>query len=379
LDQQRFVAARPAKMRNNIEGSTVTQNSQIGLPGRPQPRRGAMARPNRRAHLIALLLVGLLALVRPAHAEDFYKGRIFTIVVGYSPGGGYDSYGRLLARYIGHHIPGNPTVIVQNMPGAGSLTSVRYLDLTAAKDGTVMTIFNPGLVTQSIVQPDKVNLDFRKFSWIGAVTPDFRVCYGYGPNGVKSWDDMMHRKQFILGSTGKGSGNYINGATLREVFHAPVKQVLGFPGSAELRLAVERGELDGDCGSYSSIPPQWIKAGLAHRFVRFSRDRPPEIPESAVYIGTFATSDAQKQLLRLLDGGDEVGRPFIMSRQVPADRVATIRKAFDETMKDPSFLADVAKQQLPVHPLTGDEAEKIVNELIGASPEIVAQAKPIYD
>ncbi|MGD0025908.1 MAG: hypothetical protein ABSC37_15040 [Xanthobacteraceae bacterium] len=332
-----------------------------------------------RAHLLTFVLIGMLSLVASARADDFYKGKLFTIVVGYSPAGGYDSYARVLAHYIANHIPGHPTIIVQNMPGAGSLTSVRYLDLTAPKDGTVMTIFNSALVTQSIVQPDKVNLDFHKYSWIGAATPDFRVCYGYGPNGVKSWDDMMHRKQFILGSTGKGSGNYVNGATLREVFHAPVKQVLGFPGSADMRLAIERGELDGDCGSFSSIPLDWIKDGLAHSFVRFSRDRPPEIPESAVYIGTFATSDEQRQLLRLLDGGDEVGRPFIMSRQVPADRVGIIRKAFDETMQDPSFLADMAKQQLPVHPLTGEQAETIVNEIMSVPPQIVAEAKPLYD
>jgi tripartite-type tricarboxylate transporter receptor subunit TctC len=332
-----------------------------------------------RALLLPLALIGMLAAAPPARADDFYKGKLFTIVVGFSPAGGYDSYARNLARYIGNHIPGNPTVIVQNMPGAGSLTSVRYLNLTAPKDGTVMTTFNPGLVTQSIVQPDKVVLDFRKYAWVGVVTPDFRVCYGYGPNGVKSWDDMMHLKEFHLGSTGKGSGNYINGATLREVFHAPVKQVLGFPGSAEQRLAIEQGELDGDCGSYSSIPLDWIQGGLAHSFVRFARERAAEIPESAVYIGTFATSDEQKQLLKLLNGGDELGRVFIMSKAVPADHLAIIRKAFDETMTDPSFLAEMAKQQLPVHPLTGDQAETIVNELVNVPPAIVAQAKPIYE
>jgi tripartite-type tricarboxylate transporter receptor subunit TctC len=333
-----------------------------------------------RAVPLSLALIGLLAAaVLPARADDFYKGKVFTIVVGFSPAGGYDTYARILSRYIASHIPGNPTIIVQNMPGAGSLTAVRYLDLTAPKDGTVMTIFNPGLVTQSIVQPEKVKLDFRKYAWIGVVTPDFRVCYGYGPKGVKSWDDMMHRKEFILGSTGKGSGNYINGATLREVFRAPVKQVLGFPGSAEQRLAIEQGELDGDCGSYSSIPPQWIKDGLAHSFVRFSKQRPAEIPESAVYIGTFATSDDQQHLLKLLNGGDEVGRPFIMSHDVPPDRVATIRKAFDDTMKDPAFLAEMAKQQLPVYPVPGEKAEGIVKELMDVPPQIVAAAKPLYD
>jgi tripartite-type tricarboxylate transporter receptor subunit TctC len=323
--------------------------------------------------------MGFCGLSLPARAQDFYKGKTFTIVVGFSPAGGYDNYARVLARYLGKYIPGHPTIIVQNMPGAGSLTSVRYLDLTAPKDGTVMTIFNPGLVTQSIVQPDRVNLNFRNFSWIGVVTPDYRVCYGYGDHGVKSWDQLMHGgKQFIIGSTGKGSGNYINGAILRIIFKAPVKQVLGFPGSAEQRLAIEQGELDGDCGSYSSIPIDWIKKGLVHAFVRFIANRPPEIPESAAYIGTFASSDAQRQVLRLLSGGNEVGRPFIMSKQVPADRLAIIRKAFDDTMKDPAFLAEMAKEQLPVHPMTGQDAEKIVGELMSASPAVVAAAKPIY-
>jgi tripartite-type tricarboxylate transporter receptor subunit TctC len=298
----------------------------------------------RRVLVVVSVLGALLAAAAPARADDFYKGKLFTIVVGFSPAGGYDSYARVLSRYIGNHIPGNPTVIVQNMPGAGSLTSVRYLNLTAPKDGTVMTIFNPGLVTQSIVQPDKVNLDFRQYAWVGVITPDNRVCYGYGSSGPTSWDDMMHRKEFVLGSTGKGSGNYINGATLRDVFHAPVKQILGYPGSAEQRLAIEQGALDGDCGSYSSIPAEWIDKGLAHSFVRFTRERPAEVPESAVYIGTFATSDEQKALLNLLSGGDEVGRPFIMSKDVPADRLDVIRKAFDDTMQDPAFLAEMEKR-----------------------------------
>jgi len=325
-----------------------------------------------------LVLMAAAAAV-PARAEDFYKGKVFTIVVGFSPAGGYDNYARNLARYIGNHIPGNPTVIVQNMPSAGSLTAVRYLNLTAPKDGTAMVIFNPGMVTQSIVQPEKINVDFRRYAWVGVVTPDYRVCYGFGDKGPKTWDEMMHRKEFILGSTGKSSGNYINGATLREVFHAPVKQIMGYPGSAEARLAIEQGALDGDCGSYSSIPQEWIAKGLAHSFVRFTKERPEEVPESAVYIGTFAKGDEQQELLDLLNGGDEVGRPFIMSKAVPAEHLAIIRKAFDDTMKDPAFLADMAKQEFPVHPLTGEEAEKIVNALIAAPPAIVAQAKPIYE
>jgi tripartite-type tricarboxylate transporter receptor subunit TctC len=348
----------------------------------PKIRRTGEEIPMARAHglyLCPLVLAGLVAAPGYARADDFYKGKTFTIVVGFSPGGGYDVNARGLARRLSAHIPGNPSIIVQNMPGAGSLTSVRYLDVTAPKDGTAMTIFNPGLVTQSIMQPDKVQLDFRKYGWIGVVTPDFRVCYGFGPKGVKSWDDMMSRKEFVLGSTARGSGNYINGATLREVFRAPIKQILGFPGSAEQRLAIERGELDGDCGSYSSIPVDWIRDGLAHPFVRFTERRPPEIPESAVFVGTFAKTEEQKQILDVLNDSDEVGRPFVMSKQVPAERVAIIRKAFNETMQDKEFLADMAKQQNPVNPMTGEEAETVVAKMMNAPPAVVAKAKAIYE
>ncbi len=334
--------------------------------------------PTRSALLLPLILAGLAVLAPLAHADDL-KGKTVTIVVGFSPAGGYDVNARTLARHLPRHIPGNPTIIVQNLPGAGSLTSVRYLDVNAPKDGTVMTIFNPGLVTQSIVEPGKVNLDFRKFAWVGVITPDFRVCYGFGPNGVKSWDDMMRRKEFILGSTARGSGNYVNGATLRQVFHAPVKQILGFPGSAEQRIAIERGELDGDCGSFSSIPAAWLNERKVHPFIRFTEKRPPEIPESAIFINTFAKTEEQKQLLDVLNAADLVGRPFIMSKQVPAERVAMMRKAFNETMQDKAFLADMEKQQLPVNPLTGEEAEATIGKMMNASPVIAAKAKAIYE
>ena len=328
----------------------------------------------------SILLAAVVAVPHAGAADDFFKGKTVNIVVGFTPGGGYDANARAVARHLGNHIPGNPTVIVQNMPGAGSLTAVRHLDITAPTDGTVMTVFNPGLITQSIVTPDKVKVDFRKFAWVGVVTPDSRVCYSFGPNGIKSWDELMHHdKPFIQGSTSKGAGNYINGATLREVFGAKVKQILGFPGSAEQRLAIERGELDGDCGSWSSIPQDWIRDKKIHPFVRFTEKRLPEIPESAVYIGTFAKTEEQRQLLDVLNAADDVGRPFIMSRQVPADRVTILRRAFDATMKDKGFLADAQKQQLPVNPITGEEAEKIVARMSAVPPAIVAKAQAIYE
>lgn len=336
-----------------------------------------MIRP--RFLLLNLAAASLLSIAPTlARADDFYEGKTVNIIVGFSSGGGFDAYARVLAQFIGAHISGKPNVIVQNMPGAGSLTAVRSLDVTQPKDGTAVVIFNPGLITQSIVQPKAVDLDFRKLAWLGVITPDFRVCYGYGSNGVKSWDDLMQRKQFILGSTAKGAGNYINGATLRDVFDAPVKQIMGFPGSAEQRIAIEQGELDGDCGSFSSIPPDWIRDNKAHMFVRFSKTRPPEIPETAPYIDDLAKTPDQKQLLDFLDGANDVGRPFVMSSEVPADRIAIMRAAFDATMQDPEFLAAAKKELLPVNPLTGQEAEKIVDKMVGAPPSIVAKATEIY-
>ena len=328
---------------------------------------------------LALALPLAIAATGTAGAADFYQGKNVTILVGFSSGGGYDQYARLLARYIGNHIPGNPSVIVQNMPGAGSLTSVKYLDVNAPVDGTVIDVFNNGLLVQSLTIPKKVDVKFQNYAWIGSVTPDYRVCYAWAATGVKSWDDMMKRQQFVLGSTGKGSGNYINGAVLRKVFHAPVKQILGFPGSAEQRLAIERGELDGDCGSWTSIPVDWVKNRKISSFVRFSPDRPAYIPESARYIGDFAKTPEQKALVELLSSGDQVGRPFIMSKRVPSDRVAIIRAAFDATMKDPAFLADAKQQNLTVEPATGAECEKLVAKISKATPQLVAQAKDVSE
>ena len=189
---------------------------------------------------------------------------------------------------------------------------------------------------------------------------------------------MMRRNEFILGSTARGAGNYINGATLRHVFKAPVRQILGFPGSAEQRIAIERGELDGDCGSVSSIPIAWLKDKKAHPFVRFTEKQGPGVPDSAVYINNFAKTDEQRALLAVLNGADEIGRPFIMSRQVPAERLAILRTAFAATMKDKTFLAEMDKLGHPVLPLPGEDAEKIVVKMSGASPSVLKQARAIY-
>lgn len=338
---------------------------------------------HRRLIGMALCFLGtVIAGSFPAHAADdgFYKGKTFNIVVGFPTGGGNDVYARLIARRLPQYIPGEPAVIVQNMPAAGSLVAVKYLDATAPRDGTVMVNFQSGLITESIVSPEKVAIDFRNFNWIGVPTGEYRVCYGFGPNGVKSWHELMARKQFVLGASAKGNAAYINEATLRDVFNAPIKIVLGYKGRNDQQIAIENGELDGDCGSMSSSPQAWIRDKKLHPFVRFTKFRPAEIPESATYIGDIATTEEQKELLSVLNAADELGRTFIMSKQVPAQQVRIMRDAFNKVMKDKELLAEAAKLHMPVNPLTGEQAQAVVERMMSsASPAVIAKAKAIYE
>ena len=332
--------------------------------------------------LVSACAAGLFA--PPAKArDDFFKGKTISIVVGSTPSGAYDVISRILARHMSAYIPGNPSIIVQNMPGAGSMTAVRYIESTAPRDGTIIGVFLPGIITQTIVEPEKMNLNLDDLVWLGVSSGDYsRICYGYGPNGVRTWADLMRRAKdhpFIMGTTGKGASNYINGASLRQVFHANIKIILGFPGSAELRVAVERGELDGDCGGFSSIPADWIAKDKAHPFVRFADRRTLGIPQSAVYVGSLAKSKEQTDLLNFLYAADKLGRSFVMSKDVPADRLEILRRAFDETMRDQSFRQDMANVQETVFPLTGEEAQQIYRDMRNVPPTILAEARKIYD
>src|ERR1700730_13886213 len=172
---------------------------------------------------------------------EFFKGKTVTLVVGYSAGGGYDQYARALARHLGSAIAGNPSVLVQNLPGAASLTAVRYLAANAPRDGTAIAMFDPGLITESFAAPDLFRVKFSDYQWIGTMLRDIRICYAWGATGIKTWDDMMKRKEFLIGTTAKGSNAYVNGAILRKIFNAPVRQIAGYPGSNEQRLARARG------------------------------------------------------------------------------------------------------------------------------------------
>ena len=317
---------------------------------------------------------------RAAAAEDeFFRGKTVTLVVGYSVGGGYDQYARALARHLGSHIPGNPSVLVQNMPGAASLTSVRYLDANAARDGTVVTTFDPGLITESIASPEVFRLRFSDYQWIGSMLRDVRICYAWGATGIKTWNDMMRRKEFLIGTTAKGSNAYVNGAILRKVFNAPVRQIAGYPGSNEQRLAIERGELEGNCGSWSAMPQDWIVHDKINPLVRFSAKRPADMPESVPFIGDLATTQEHRDLLAVLNASAELGRPFIVNKAVPSERVNALRAAFQAALNDADFRAEAQAQSLPLDPVPGEEAAAIISKIYAAPPELARKVKEVLE
>ena len=326
------------------------------------------------------LSVALLTVPAPAAAqgpESFYKGKTVRIMVGFTPGGGYDVYARQLARHYARYIPGNPTVVVQNMPGAANLKSVQYLAAGAPADGTLLVTFNPGLITQSLTAPDKVPVKFLDYAWIGNVSEDFRVCFTWNATGIRSWRDFLAKDKVTFGNTGVGTSAYIDDRMLTDLFGVKLHAVMGYPGSADKRIAIERGELDGDCGSWTSLPDDWLRDNKITLLVRFSPTLAPGMPASLPYAGDFLTDPKQKQILDLLTAGAVVGRPYIAPRGVPPDRLAALRAAFDATMKDPDFLADAARQRLLVTPMTGAQVETFIKELSQTPPDVIAAAKQI--
>lgn len=309
-----------------------------------------------------------------ARAEDVFAGKTVTLVVGYAPGGGYDHYARLLARHYGRHIPGSPNVVVQNMPGAASLQAARYLNATAPTDGTVMATFDPGLITDSLTAPEKVPDRFTDYQWIGAIVKDLRVCYTMATNPVKTWDDLLRAKEVVFGTPPRGSSNYKNSIILKSMFNAPIRIVSGYPGSVELRVVMERNEVDAMCGNWTAVPTDWIAEKKVSMLVKFSDTVMPGWTETVPYIQNIATTQDQIDILDVLFAAGDVGRPFAAPKKVPNERVDILRKGFDAAMKDEAVLADANKLNLPIDATTGADVAAVVDKIYKISKEMIDRA-----
>ncbi|MDH3239672.1 MAG: hypothetical protein OEO83_03310 [Alphaproteobacteria bacterium] len=330
--------------------------------------------------LATAVAVASLSQSFPAQAADVFKNKTIKVSIGFGPGGGYDAYGRLLARHWGPHIPGRPQVIAQNMPGASSLKAVQYLQTAAPKDGTAVVIFNFGQITNSIVNPSKtIKVDFRNFAWIGSMNRDVSVCYVWKARfpAIRNAADLNKVKTINYGLTGVGSASYFNQAILLGVFNAPLKQVKGYKGSKEKQIAIERGELDGDCGDWTSVPDDWVRDGKVTYLMKSSPSTPEGLNPAIPYAGDLAATAEKKQILKLLSAAGEIGRPFITRKEVAADRLKVLRAGFDAAMKDPKLLAESKKIGRPISPMTAKEAVETLSELYAMPTDIIAKAKAI--
>src|SRR3954465_5718481 len=272
-----------------------------------------------------------------AHAETAsFGGKTIKIIVGMPPGGGVDSYARLVQRHLGRFLPGSPGIVVQNMPGAGSLRSV--MALVNSPDDVVGT-FSSSLLTEAISMPERVKIDFRNFASIGNVSEDIRVCYTRSALGVHGWSDLLAREQVIFGATAPGTAGNVDTAMLRNLFGVRVKQVQGYAGSADKRLGVDRGEIDGDCGGWTSVPDDWLRERKINVMIRLSPTLVTGMDKGVPWGGDLVKATNERNIYDFLVAPERLGRLFMVGGKVPADRVAALRTAFDAMVADPEFLA----------------------------------------
>jgi tripartite-type tricarboxylate transporter receptor subunit TctC len=337
----------------------------------------------RKPTVASALLLGaaLIFQLSPAAAQsvaNFYKDKQVRIIIGNAAGGDYDIGGRLLARHLSAHIPGNPTVIVQNMPGASTVAATNYLYNKAPRDGTVFGSFSRNIASQAVIGKMNIEADVRKFNWIGGSSLPGRVCMVSSKSGVTSAKDVFTREVIMAGS-GPGSSLSIVPIALNNVLGTKFKLVEGYQGSAAAMLALERGEVEGIChthGVFQSHHSQMVKEGKL-KIILHVEDTPFEEDPSVPSIYEFAKTEKQKQMLRFLFSSTEFGRPYVAPPEVPAERVAALRKAFADTLKDPALIEEAKKMSVDMTYRPAEELEKLVAALYATPKETIEELEKI--
>ncbi len=325
------------------------------------------------APMLAALLTATAYAQTPA---EFYKDKTVDLFIGYSTGGGYDLYGRLLARHIGKHIPGNPTVVAKNMDGAASLTLANWLYKSAPKDGSVFGTIGRGTALDPLLGVRGAQFDGTKFVWIGSANNEVSVCAAWSATGIAKFEDVLE-KEMSVGGTGASDDTVQFAKLLNSVLGAKLKIVTGYGGGNDVTVAMERGEVQGRCGwSWSSLKatrPTWVAEKKISLLVQLSLAKHEDLPD--VPLATDLTkTDEQKQILKLFFARQVMGRPFLGPPGIPADRTQALQKAFMDTMHDPDFLADARKSRLDINPVSGDQLEVLMREIYQTPPDIVRKA-----
>ena len=333
------------------------------------------------AAALSVTLASLIA-AAPAKAadEDFFKGKTITIYIGFSPGGTYDLFGRMVGRFIGKHIPGNPTVVASNMPGAGSFTASNWLYRIAPKDGTALGTVSQTLAIDEALKAKGVQFKAAEFTWIGRVTSNVEVQVvstrtpAYTLAGAKA-------AVVPTASTGPGSPSDTYPKLMNEVAGTKFKIIRGFPGSTDGLLAVERGETEAALTSWNTMKStrmHWLTDKKAALFVQYVTQRSPDLKDVPTLV-ELATNEDDRKLLAFAVSSAEIGRSILAPPGLPADRTALLRKAFDATMKDPELLAEIQKSNLDFEPLDGASLAKIVAAAANADEKVVARMQKITE
>jgi tripartite-type tricarboxylate transporter receptor subunit TctC len=321
---------------------------------------------------IPVILAAMLPAV--AHAQDaaeFYRGRTVSLVVGFNPGGGADTYARLVARHLGKHVAGNPPVVVRNMQGAGSVVAANHIYNVSPKDGTELGLFAGNITIDPLMGGTQHKYDARKFGWIGAPSSDSNVCLSSLSSSFKTIDDVI-RREMITGTS--GTSTYDFPVVMNNVIGTKFKLVKGYGGSAALRLAMERGEIEGFCGvGYNSMRTAGLADGKANILVQVGLAKNPHMP-TVPFIFDYAKSDVDRQIFRLVFGWLDLERPIGAPPGVPEERLRALREGFDRAMKDPTLLADAEKAQVGIEPMSGAAIAAFVDEAYRAPAEVGKRA-----
>jgi tripartite-type tricarboxylate transporter receptor subunit TctC len=333
---------------------------------------------NRTARFAALVMIAILLSVRaPAAqssaAENFYKGHSVSLIIGFGVGGGYDLYGRLISRFLGKYLPGNPGIIPQNMTGAGSLRAVNYLYSVAPKDGSVIGTFSRTLVLAPLL--NAAEFDSRQFTWLGSVAQEVVVCFTSHASSIRTWTDFLSAPS-SLGGEGATAEPDIYALFMKNVFGAKVKLVSGYRGTNDIFLAIERGELDGACGiswgTIATLHPDWIRDRKINVIVQAGLRKHPDLAD--VPILTEATSNQQQeQMIKLLLTPLAMSRPFAAPPNIPADRKQALISAFEQAASDPQFKVEAEQMKLDVDLVTAGVIEKMLAEAYATPKALLAK------
>lgn len=334
--------------------------------------------------LAALFVTAVLAplAVALAASDEFYRGKVIRLVVGFSAGGGFDTYARLVARYMGKYIPGNPTMVVENMTGAGSLIAANHVYKVARPDGLTIGSFNGNQILGQLVGAQGINFDARKMEWLGAPGYNHDLCVLNRQSGVSSGDQWLTLKTPLkLGGSAPGAPTDDGPKVLKEAIGLPLRIISGYKGTADIRMAVESGEVDGLCGfSWASVRATWRKAiesGQVAVVLQSAPKASPDLPNVPVAINFAKTPEARQLIEAGIHTPSSITYTYSLPPGTPQDRVKILRKAFSEMVKDKDFLSDAAKANLEIAPFTGEEVERNIEALFKTPPAVVAKLKDV--